>query len=332
MNSTQLIENFNKKYNVTMFDIGAAKKTARAFKYVNDFLSTQTLTGDVSVYVSGLTRLMKQYVSNNTKFNEKGNYNLSNFNVKDFVDEYEEIMSAYAQENGIKDRKPHENIVYTSLLSHLMKDVGPLNKAPSNLISKSVLDGKTSISEMQRITDAANNALGAMHLNAKAYRKLTEMNAVKDISSLPKDEQQKHIDAKKQLAEVEKHLTNVVLAKVAMKQVRAKRSWLWKLFNRKDNRMEKEYLAKLETQENLLSSKGYPVSEVLLANYKPVLKTPFEQAQKFIEEKKNKTVGTVTQEDPVKITVNEANQERIQEVQKPVQTAPAKNVHIINNK
>ena len=332
MDSTQLIEKFNAKYHVQMFNIGEEKDQAKRLSSLDNYMFQKPKRNvNVSVYVKGLKNVMKQYITNNTKINANGNYDLSKFDLKGFVDEYEGIMSAFAKENGQNSRKPYENIKYTSLLNKVMEDVKPLNKSASNLWSQSILDRKISMSEMERITDAANISLREMNLNARSMNQLKELSSVKDLSGLNEEEQQKHIDAQKKYANVKKNLTNVILAKVAMTQVRAKRNWLWKLFNRKENNMEKAYLAKLVEQENFFSSKGYPVSEVLLANYKPVLKTPFEEAQKFIEADKNKVVDAATVQNvddkPVKIQVNEANQSQVQEaVQKPIQPAPTKTI------
>jgi hypothetical protein len=63
------------------------------------------------------------------------------------------------------------------------------------------------------------------------------------------------------------NLTNIVAAREAMKQLRASRSgiwgWFWKvIFNRAQNRQEKEYLAQLNTQITQLENKGYKMGRI----------------------------------------------------------------------
>jgi hypothetical protein len=67
--------------------------------------------------------------------------------------------------------------------------------------------------------------------------------------------------------ELNARLTNLVAAREAMKQLRASRSgvwgWLWKvIFNRTQNRQEKEYLQQLEGQINTLTEKGYNLDRI----------------------------------------------------------------------
>jgi hypothetical protein len=62
-------------------------------------------------------------------------------------------------------------------------------------------------------------------------------------------------------------LTNIVAAREAMQQLRASRSgvwgWLWKvIFNRTQNRQEKEYLQQLDDQIAALTKKGYKLDEI----------------------------------------------------------------------
>ena len=62
------------------------------------------------------------------------------------------------------------------------------------------------------------------------------------------------------------HLTNVVAAYEAMKQLRESRGgfwgWLWKIFNGEQNRQEEEYLDQLNTQIDLLKNQGYEIGKV----------------------------------------------------------------------
>lgn len=330
--SANLIKKFNDKYKVKMFSIEDALTQARKMKYLDDFLFEKKESKlERNMYVDGLSKLMKQFVTNNTKFNAKGEYGISNFSIQDFVNEYEEIMSTYAQENGKTNRKPFENLQYASLLKYVMKDIKPLNQSVEKFWANDILKGDMKMTDMEAITDAANRALNAACPNKFAMENILKLNAVKDLSSVKEEDRQKYLDAQKKYAAVEKNLTNLVLAKNAMKQVHAKRSGWWKFWHRTQNKQEKAFIAKLENQQNILAAKGFPISEVLLQHYKPVLKTPLEECEKFVEAEQNKVAAPKQEkevEKPVQFTVNEADNSKTLDVQesKPVQPAPAKTV------
>jgi hypothetical protein len=258
-----------------------------------------------------------------------GTYNFSNFNLKEFIDEYEEIVSSNAKDNNLK-RKPYENVTYKSLVEYTIKSIEPLNKPISNLWAKNVLDKKMTIREMERLTDHANEVLNGMHLTPNKIKHMRSLMEKKNYDGMGAKEKEDALKeqrlAHNRFGDVKMILTNLVLAKNTMKQVREKRSGFWKFFKRQQNNAEKAYLAKLEKQIDTLASKGYPISEVLLDNYKPILKTPLEEMQKVLETEKNKAIAPAKPvEQPVQFSVPEVNNAKVNDVQPPVKQEISKN-------
>ena len=302
------IQEFNSKYGVTMFDINALYELERRLKGLDEFKFQKSgPSAEVAAFEAGLKELMNQYVANHTKLQEKGSYNLSGFNMVDFIKDYEEVIAATAQENGRTDRKPFEGRKLEGWVKKAVDIAKPLNKHVSNIWSKNILDGKMSMSELERVTDAANTSLREFETKQKEAAKNAEPKQT-GPKKMELDE-----DGRQQLA-------NLVTAKTAMSQVRAKRGWLWKLFMRKQNKMEKAYLAKLEQQITHLTLKNFPVSDVMVANMDPVLRKPLNNAEKFME---TQTVNK--QETREKMPVNELNAKAPVEVAPPVKAAPSIN-------
>ena len=302
------IQEFNDKYNVTMFNINALYELERKLKGFDEFRFQQKgPTAEVAAYEAGLKELMKQYVANHTSLREKGSYNLSGFNFVDFIKDYEDVIAANAQENGRTDRKPFEGRKLESWVKKAVDIAKPLNKHVSNIWSKNILEGKMSMSELERVTDAANTSLREFETKQKEAAKNAE----------PKQMGPKKVELDEDGCQ---QLANLVTAKTAMSQVRAKRGWLWKLFMRKQNKMEKAYLAKLEQQITQLTLKNFPVSDVMVANMDPVLRKPLNNAEKFME---TQTVNK--QETREKMPVNELNAKAPVEVAPPVKAAPTIN-------
>jgi hypothetical protein len=277
-----------------MFNVIDAYDTQKKFSALDNFSFQKQPKPERVVYYKGLKDLLAQYVENNTKINERGVYDLSKFNVVKFVDEYEAIVSAKLKENGVQGRKPYEGINREKLVHTLVADSKDLNLKVSNIWSKNILKGKTTITEMERITDSASATLKALY---KPGEKKLQYN----------DE---HVDM----------VGNIMKAKVAMEQVRKGRNFLWKLFMRKQNKAEKAYLKKLNDQVDWMSSKSYPISEALLKNWDPVLRKPFEAAAEF------KATETVTENSREQMPISELNNQPTVATAPPVKSGPTINV------
>ena len=191
--------------------------------------------------------------------NEKGEYDFSKLGMVDFVKEYEEIMSARAQEAGDTKRKAYLGRPLDAAVKYLAGSTKSVNQKMFKYWAQSVVRDNLKVEDMKRITD---NCVTALTQPGVKPQQLTK--------------------------EQHQQLSNIIAAKEAMVEVRKSRWWLWKIIYRKQNNMEKEYLASLKTQMDNFAVRKYPVSEVLLEIGTPVMKQELNNLDKYLAAEKEK--------------------------------------------
>lgn len=243
MTYAELKERFDKKYNVVL-SIDKIANNAKKDEYLNEALGGKR-NSLLTTYTNVLVKALSQCIEGNTEMSEKGKYGLKGFKMTEFVEEFEELLAARNMLNGESNRKPYLGLKFTDVLDSVVANTQKMNKKLGELWAERVLKKGMSVDQMKTITDVASKNLS-------------------------------EVKNPKQLNEDGMHsLTNIIFAKNAMVQIREKRGFLWKLFNRKENAMEKQYLKDLKMQIDRLAVKKFPVSEAIMANSNPVLKDAY---------------------------------------------------------
>ncbi len=224
---------FRDKYRMPEYDLNVVADAAYQLRYADTFLyGDAPATDPASQYIKWMSRTLTTYFNMHTQVNGEGKY-LSFFYPEDFLKSFEALAEAKHfsdNEEPYPAREPYAGADPEAVKSVLYAQYQRMNKPLPTLWMERLKAGKMSLQELRQTT---NNAVTAMN------------------NTWVKDSNEK-------LGE----LTNVVAAHEAMKQLRASRSgvwgWLWKvIFQRGQNKQEKEYLAELENQLESLKESGY---------------------------------------------------------------------------
>ena len=235
-NYEQVLENFKKQWNLPAYDLQQVASSVQALRFADTFLTGASVdNSNAGQFVKWFSRTLSIYFSANTTPNENGKY-MSSFDAQAFYDSFKNLVQAKydadAEERGevplqVEDvtngqKQSLENIIANGKRNY--------KKTLPALWYENLKKGTMDMQNLQNITSNSFNVM-----DKKWY-----------------------VDANKMAGE----LTNIVAAREAMQQLRASRSgvwgWLWKvIFNRTQNRQEKEYLQQLNDQISALTEKGY---------------------------------------------------------------------------
>ena len=241
-NYAQELKNFQQQWNLPGYDLDKLAQSVQALRFADSFLMGGSSDNTpASQYVKWFSRTLSLYFSRNTLPNENGKY-MSSFDAQEFYDSFKSLVQAkYDADAQEKNEAPLQ-------VSEVVTD--DLKPTFQNTIANCKRNYKKTLP-----------ALWQENLK----KGIIDMQNLKNITS----QAYEAIDKKWYVNENEfaGELTNIVAAREAMQQLRASRSgvwgWLWKvIFNRTQNRQEKEYLQQLDDQIAALTEKGYKLAEI----------------------------------------------------------------------
>ncbi|MBO7187565.1 MAG: hypothetical protein J6V68_04135, partial [Clostridia bacterium] len=224
------IKLFNTKYNVK-FDPHAVAEEARIDDVLDGFRFDQQdpKVKQASNYLKTLFETLSDSLNAQTQINATGYYDLSDFNIVKFVNEFEEIMAQRnAESKEPKERKPFEGMNFEKLIEKTTAKTKEYDKTLYSIWANKVVDGKISFKTLKKITDES-------------------------IRNIERQERENRPISREDL-------TNIVLAHEAMFRVSQSRGFFWKLFNffREDR-----YLDSLSNKRMEYVNKNYPVQDIL---------------------------------------------------------------------
>lgn len=241
-NYEQALEIFKQEWNLPTFDLQQVASSVHALRFADSFLTGASVdNSNAGQFVKWFSRTLSIYFATNTAPNQDGKY-MSSFDAQDFYDSFKLLVQAKydadAEEKGVVPLQVSEVITDNqkkAIQTAIANGKRSYKKTLPTLWQEGLKDGSINMQNLQTITSNSFD-----NVDKKYYVNANEMAG---------------------------DLTNILAAREAMKQLRASRSgiwgWLWKvIFNRAQNRQEKEYLQQLESQIKTLTEKGYKMDKM----------------------------------------------------------------------
>ena len=236
-NYEQVLEDFRRQWNLPpTYNLNRIAESVQALRFADSFLKgSSSDNSPATQYKKWFSRTLSIYFSANTTPNENGKY-MSSFDAQAFYDSFKNLVQAKydadAEERGevppqVEDVTNGQKQSLENIIANCKRNY---EKTLPALWYENLKNGTMDMQNLQNITSSSFDVV-----DKKWY-----------------------VDANEMAGE----LTNILAAREAMQQLRASRSgvwgWLWKvIFNRTQNRQEKEYLQQLNNQISALTSKGY---------------------------------------------------------------------------
>ncbi len=241
-NYEQELARFNRQWDLPTYDLQQVASSVHALRFADSFLTGASVdNSNAGQFVKWFSRTLSIYFATNTAPNQDGKY-MSSFDAQDFYDSFKELVQAKYDADA--EEKGEEPLQVSEVITDNQKKA----------IQTAIANGKRSYKKTLPALWQEGLKDGSM-----------DMQSLQTITSNSFD----NVDRKWYVNENEMagHLTNILAAREAMRQLRASRSgvwgWLWKvIFNRTQNRQEKEYLQQLETQIATLTEKGYSLDRM----------------------------------------------------------------------
>ena len=243
---TDAYAEFTAKYDLTL-NMQNEYKAAKQLAVMDDFvISTSPQEKAQGIYTSVLSSALASHLNKKVKMESGKSYDLSDFNIVDFINEFDKVMEAIRS-----DEAEAENTNYTHrkleglTMGRVAKDAwtrvaAGFNKPLHEIWAGQIRKGTLAPENLQSVTDRSIRMLDDMITNSMNYS-----------------------DAAKN------DLANVVMAKNAMAEAINKRSWTSWLnpFNWGPNRRENAYLKALNEKINTYRQNNFPVDNVVPAEY-----------------------------------------------------------------
>ena len=241
-NYEHVLENFKQQWNLPAYDLHQVASSVQALRFADSFLTGASVdNSNAGQFVKWFSRTLSIYFATNTAPNQDGKY-MSSFDAQDFYDSFKELVQAKYDADA--EEKGEEPLQVSEVITDNQKKA----------IQTAIANGKRSYKKTLPALWQEGLKDGSM-----------DMQSLQTITSNSFDNVEKKWYVNEN--EMAGNLTNILAAREAMKQLRASRSgvwgWLWKvIFNRTQNRQEKEYLQQLETQIATLTEKGYSLDRM----------------------------------------------------------------------
>ena len=233
MTLEQKLNNFNTKYSVNL-DPKAIAEAARIDAVFGDyrFQREDRRLANATTYWNALKRTLEKSIIAKTKINADANYNLSDFNLEEFVNSFEEIMKeSHEQSTSTRERKPFEGMRFESVIERARQSLEPYNVPLYSIWARKALDGKITYNDLKTVTDGAMSRVENAHQSGNT-------------------------------AVSENDVTNVVYAHEAMFRVCQSRGFWWKVFHPIDNYREQKYLETLSNRISTYIERNYPIGRI----------------------------------------------------------------------
>lgn len=243
---TDAYAEFTAKYDLTL-NMQNEYKAAKQLAVMDDFvISTSPQEKAQGIYTSVLSSALASHLNKKVKMESGKSYDLSDFNVVDFINEFDKVMDAIRSEDAEAEKTDYTHRKLEGLqMGRVAKDAwtrvaAGYNKPLHEIWAGQIRKGSLAPENLQSVTDRSIRMLDDMIANSMNYS-----------------------DAAKN------DLANVVMAKNAMAEAINKRSWLSWLnpLNWGPNRRENAYLKALNEKINTYRENNFPVDNVVPAEY-----------------------------------------------------------------
>ena len=242
----QAYAEFTAKYDLTL-NMQNEYKAAKQLAVMDDFvISTSPQEKAQGIYTSVLSSALASHLNKKVKMESGKSYDLSDFNIVDFINEFDKVMDAIRSEDAEAEKTNYTHRKLEGLtMGRVAKDAwtrvaAGFNKPLHEIWAGQIRKGTLAPENLQSVTDRSIRMLDDMITNSMNYS-----------------------DAAKN------DLANVVMAKNAMAEAINKRSWLSWLnpLNWGPNRRENAYLKALNEKINTYRANNFPVDNVVPAEY-----------------------------------------------------------------
>ena len=235
---------FTAKYDLTL-KVQAEYKAAKQLAVMDDFvISTSPQEKAQGVYTSVLSSALASHLNKKVKVESGKSYDLSDFNIVDFINEFDKVMEAIRSDEAEEEKTNYTHRKLEGLpMGRVAKDAwtrvaAGFNKPLHEIWAGQIRKGTLTPENLKSVTDGSIRMLDDMIAGNMNYS-----------------------DA------ANKDLANVVMAKNAMAEAINKRSWLSWLnpLNWGPNRRENAYLKALNEKINTYRQNNFPVDNVVPA-------------------------------------------------------------------
>ena len=242
----QAYAEFTAKYDLTL-NMQNEYKAAKQLAVMDDFvISTSPQEKAQGIYTSVLSSALASHLNKKVKMESGKSYDLSDFNIVDFINDFDKVMDAIRSEDAEAEKTNYTHRKLEGLpMGRVAKDAwtrvaAGFNKPLHEIWAGQIRKGTLAPENLQSVTDRSIRMLDDMITNSMNYS-----------------------DAAKN------DLANVVMAKNAMAEAINKRSWLSWLnpLNWGPNRRENAYLKALNEKINTYRENNFPVDNVVPAEY-----------------------------------------------------------------
>lgn len=258
-NRAKTIKAFQDRYDLKL-TVEQAEANPGAFKFLNDFLSTQTnFTAKGQKYFSVLMQFLGKHIEDRMNPNFGFYQELNDIDVVEFIQDYESLREAqHYDHTPMEPRKPYLGLD-SELFTAVSECLKNLNKPLAKLWSERVMNGQIDYLSLKETTKFA-------------HEKLINSNAPLDRVN-------------------EKYLETAVMAHETMKEVRKQRGFGWRIQPWNWRRLYREYKYRnlLASQIAEYKKKNFPVDKITERHTHPAM----DMAIKSLEAYKN---GQLTEE------------------------------------
>ena len=231
-----LVKKFNDDYGIN-FSYEEYERHALKFKYLDNFLfEKKTSNPELNMYVSMLSRALNEHMKSFTKMRGAANYDLTNFNVVDFIDRFEEIIQERHDAYQVEAQEPKQR---------KLREGANLDKLSQGMLGR-----------LEEYNKPLGTIWGENIVKEVSSRELLETLAYNSINRIDNRKADDSVDL------YEDAITNIVRAKKAMEEVRKNRGFLFAIFSFRINGKEKAFLNKLNEKLEEYRAAGLPVSTI----------------------------------------------------------------------
>ena len=230
------LEKFKAEYNLPDYDL----EKEIAADNVTRFFNNKSIGASAQQYERLAANAALKYFESSTTFQEHGSQQLKGFDHSKFIADFEALMQARYDsklEDGVEAEKrtPFDGSNKETLKTVINASANKVNKPLAELWADKLKSGTYKFKDLNSIVAVQSNTLFA---------------------------------AKEKTEENVRIFRDLVASREAVRELRASRKgirgFFWRLFNREQNKQEKDFLASLNLQINQLGElKGYDVNSAL---------------------------------------------------------------------
>ena len=233
---TEALNKFRAEYNLPDYDL----EKEIAADNVTRFFNNKSIGASAQQYERLAANAALKYFESSTKFQSNGTQQLKGFDHSKFIADFEALMQARYDsklEDGVEAEKrtPFDGSNKETLKTVINASANKVNKPLAELWADKLISGTYKFKELNSIVAVQSNTLFA---------------------------------AKEKTEENVRIFRDLVASREAVRELRASRKgirgFFWRLFNREQNKQEKDFLTSLDSHINQLGkTNGYDVNSAL---------------------------------------------------------------------